>query len=74
MPRIAIVEDDPVCTRQIQDMEEQLTGLPFVRCSHSYLVNLANVSGVKRDALLVGGQEIPVSRPRSELATLTAER
>lgn len=48
----------------LQDMEAQLKDLPFVRCSHSYLVNLANVTGVKRDALLVGGREIPVSRPK----------
>ncbi|MCD7918336.1 MAG: LytTR family DNA-binding domain-containing protein [Clostridiales bacterium] len=58
----------------LQDMEEQLAGLPFVRCSHSYLVNLANVSGVKRDSLLVGGQEIPVSRSkRKEVLQLLSD-
>ena len=50
----------------LQDMEVQLTGLPFVRCSHSFLVNLANVTGVRKGTLLVPGQEIPISRPKQK--------
>lgn len=50
----------------LQDMEAQLTGLPFVRCSHSYLVNLANVTGFRKGSLLVPGQEIPISRPKQK--------
>ncbi|MCD7753018.1 MAG: LytTR family DNA-binding domain-containing protein [Clostridiales bacterium] len=61
---IHTLDETFVIRGSLQDMEEQLAGLPFVRCSHSYLVNLANVAGVKRDALLVDGQEIPVSRPK----------
>lgn len=50
----------------LQDMEEKLAALPFVRCSHSYLVNLANVTGMRHGALLVQGEEIPVSRSRQK--------
>lgn len=58
----------------LQEMEMQLEGLPFTRCSHSYLVNLANVTGVKKDAVLVPGQEIPVSRPkRKEVLQLLSD-
>lgn len=57
-------EETYVVRGSLQEMEAQLDGLSFVRCSHSYLVNLANVTGVRKDAVLVPGQEIPVSRPR----------
>lgn len=57
--------DQEYTTRgSLQEMEAQLADLPFFRCSHSYLVNLANVIGVQKDSVLVPGQRIPVSRPR----------
>lgn len=50
----------------LQDMEAQLAGSPFTRCSHSFLVNLAHVTGIRRGALLVQGQEIPISRAKQK--------
>lgn len=67
-------EETYVIRGSLQDMEVQLEGLSFVRCSHSYLVNLANVTGIKKDAVLVHGQEIPVSRPkRKEVLQLLSD-
>ncbi len=52
----------------LQKIEGELFGLPFFRCSHSFLINLANVTTVRRETVLVGEREIPVSRPnRREL-------
>lgn len=52
----------------LQKIEEELEGLPFFRCSHSFLVNLANITSVRRETVIVGGRELPVSRPnRREL-------
>lgn len=48
----------------LQEMEEQLTGSHFSRCNHCYLVNLRNVTGFLKDSVLVGGRELPVSRPK----------
>lgn len=49
-------------------LDNDLAGLPFFRCSHSFVVNLANIAMVRREVVLVGNQEIPVSRPnRREL-------
>lgn len=52
----------------LQKIEEDLVELPFFRCSHSFVVNLANITTVRKETVLVGGREIPVSRPnRREL-------
>ena len=48
----------------MQEMERQLALPQFARCNNSYLVNLRNVVGVRRDAVLVPGHELPISRPK----------
>lgn len=57
---------DGVYTRSgsMQEIERQLEGLHFARCNNSYLVNLRNVVGVRKDAVLVPGHELPISRPK----------
>ena len=44
--------------------EEQLREAHFARCSSSYLVNLKYVQKVLGDQVLVGGDALPISRPR----------
>lgn len=48
----------------LQEMEGQLANSHFSRCNHCYLVNLRNVTGYLKDSVLVGGRELPVSRPK----------
>lgn len=45
----------------------------FVRCNQSYLVNLRYVTSVKKDTVIVDGDELAISRPqkRSFLMALT---
>ena len=58
----------------LRDMEKELSAVSFFRCSNSFLVNLRNVSAVRRETLVVGGQELPVSRPnRKELLLRLAD-
>ena len=38
----------------------------FVRCSHSYMVNLKNVTGVGKETVQVHGHTLPVSRPQTQ--------
>ena len=47
-------------------MEELLKNRNFVRCNKGYLVNLRQVSLVKKDSVVVGGQELLISRRRKE--------
>lgn len=48
----------------LQEMERQLEGAHFERSSNSFLVNLRNVTGLRRDAVILGGEEVPLSRSR----------
>lgn len=48
----------------LQQMEEKLAGQPFVRSSNSYLVNLRYVKNMRRDAVTLGAEELPLSRGR----------
>lgn len=50
----------------LQEMERQLEGCHFSRCGQSYLVNLKNVSGLYKDCVLVGGQQLRISRSRKK--------
>ena len=55
-------------------MEEFLNDKSFAKCHNAYLVNLAHVSGVLQNSvLLAGGQDLPVSRTHKKafLDTLT---
>lgn len=57
----------------IKKMEEEFVGLPFYRCNHGYLVNLAYVQGIKEDDVIIGDDRLKISRPRKKafLSALT---
>ncbi|SBW09960.1 Response regulator receiver domain protein [uncultured Eubacteriales bacterium] len=57
-------EGDFVRSGSMLEMERQLSGLKFARCNNSYLINLRNVVGVRKDTVLVPGYELPISRPK----------
>ncbi|MEQ2442813.1 LytTR family DNA-binding domain-containing protein [Pseudoflavonifractor sp. CLA-AP-H29] len=61
---IHTMEEEFVMSGSLQEMETKLAGLSFVRCSHSYMVNLKNVTGVGKETVQVHGHTISVSRPR----------
>lgn len=48
------------------EIEGQLTGEPFARCNKGYLVNLRHVRLVKGDMVLVGGDELLISRRKKK--------
>lgn len=48
------------------EAEEMFRGKNFARCSTSFLVNLARVTRVRRDAVFVGSVELPVSRTKKQ--------
>ena len=50
----------------MQQMERELAECHFVRCSNSYLVNLKNVTGVRKETVMAGEYELPVSRPKKK--------
>ena len=50
----------------LAEMENALEGCHFSKCNQGFLVNLKNVTGVKKDSVLVGGHELPISRPRKK--------
>ena len=50
----------------IAEMERQLAGKSFARCNKGYLVNLCHVRLVKGDTVLVGGDELLISRRRKK--------
>lgn len=43
---------------------ELLEGLPFALCNQCYLVNLAYVSGINGNTVLVGEDELQISAPK----------
>ena len=51
---------------KISDAEAELNGLPFSRCSLSYLVNLKRIDRVSKDSVFIGGYELPISRNRKK--------
>lgn len=55
----------------MQSAEKELGPHHFVRCNHWYLVNLRHVSEIRKDTVLVAGDELEISR-RSKTAFLTA--
>ncbi len=46
----------------LRDIEPNLTGLHFVRCSNSYLVNLKYVEAIQGNDVTVAGTPLPISR------------
>lgn len=59
-------KDSHVIRGTIKKMEEELNGLSFYRCNHGYLVNLAYVSGVKDEDVIIGTHKLKISRPRKK--------
>ena len=57
----------------LKALEEKLASQPVARCNSGYLVNLAQVSGVQQNTVLVGPYELQISRPKRKafLAALT---
>ncbi len=50
----------------LNDIEGQLAGEPFARCNKGYLVGLRHVKLVKGDTVLVGGDELLISRRKKK--------
>lgn len=50
----------------MQEMEKKLENFHFARCSNSYLVNLENVAGVRKETVLTGEYELPISRGKKK--------
>ncbi|WP_159795201.1 LytR/AlgR family response regulator transcription factor [Puerhibacterium puerhi] len=58
----------------LKGLEAQVDGMGFCRINSGYVVNLRHVVAVQQSScLVVGGQTLPISRPRKKpfLATLT---
>ncbi len=51
----------------LQSAEKQLAGLPFARCSNSFLVNLRAVTAVHKDKVFLGEVELPITRTRRQM-------
>ena len=50
----------------LSGMEETLAGANFARCNKGYLVNLRHVAEIKGNSVVVGGDELLISRRRRE--------
>jgi DNA-binding LytR/AlgR family response regulator len=55
----------------IKEMEAKLEGGHFFRCNSGYIVNMAHVTEVKDNFVLVGKYRLPISRPKKR-AFMTA--
>lgn len=55
----------------LQGAEELLKECHFVRCNHWYLVNLQHVSEIRKNIVIVAGDELEISR-RNKTAFLSA--
>lgn len=58
----------------MREMEERLQSSYFSRSSVSYLINLAHVTGIADNTVLVGQEKLPISRQKRKdfIAALTA--
>lgn len=50
----------------LKETQENLDEKMFFRCNKGYLVNLEQVSGMRGDNVLVGGEEVQVSRSKKK--------
>lgn len=48
----------------LKEMENKLSGQPFARCNHCYLVNLAHVTSVDNGNVVIGKAALQISRPK----------
>lgn len=56
----------PLYSSTLNALEEELSPYHFVRCNNCYLVNLAQVKTVLKTSVIVGKEELTVSRPRKK--------
>lgn len=54
----------PLYSSTLAALEEELSSFHFVRCNNCYLVNLAQVKSVLKTSVIVGKEELSISRPR----------
>jgi DNA-binding LytR/AlgR family response regulator len=66
--RIAVHTDQGVYSAvgTIKGIEEKLDGGHFFRCNSGYIVNMAHVTEVKDNFVLVGKYRLPISRPQKK--------
>lgn len=50
----------------LSEMEARLAGAHFARSSNSYLINLKNITSVRKDSVCVGEHELPISRQKKK--------
>ncbi len=55
-------EGEFVVRGSLQAAEERLSGHPFEKCNHWYLVNLMHVKEVRKNIVVVGSHELEISR------------
>ncbi len=55
-------EGEYVVRGTMQSVESMLASYPFVKCNHWYLVNLAHVTEVKKNTVVVCNHELEISR------------
>ena len=64
-------EGEFVLRGTMQAVEKELERYHFMRCNHWYLVNLRHVTEIRKDVVVVAGNELEISR-RNRTAFLTA--
>ena len=55
-------EGEFVVRGSLQAAEERLSGHPFEKCNHWYLVNLMHIKEVRKNIVVVGSHELEISR------------
>lgn len=50
----------------LKNVEQELADEGFLRCNHSYLVNLNHVTNVRNDSVFVGTAELKISRHKKK--------
>ena len=64
--RIHTEDGEVEAAGSLKSLEEKLAGRPFTRCNSGYLVNLAQVLGVRQNTVQVGPYALQISRPRKK--------
>ena len=68
------INGDYACTGSLKKTEQELTGLPFARCSSSFLIHLPHIVTVHGDKVIMDNQdELLISRLKKQefMETLT---
>lgn len=51
---------------KLADFHNRLKGLSFALCNQCFLVNMKYISGIKDDCVLLGDEQLRISRPRKK--------